>query len=110
MDIHNHFSNIFCYGFMGKNYTRDHRMRSYNSSCKNEDIRKKMPKKITEEGLCNPSSVIFILTLYYPSMALRSSSGVEIGFMLNFSTSTFSTFGDTNAGSDGPSLISFIPR
>jgi hypothetical protein len=48
------------------------------------------------------------LRVYFKSLAI-SSSTVVFGVMLNFSTSTFNTFGETNAGSLGPSVISFIP-
>ena len=41
---------------------------------------------------------------------LRSSSTVVFGMILKFSTSTFSTFGETNAGSLGPSIMFLTPR
>ena len=43
-------------------------------------------------------------------MALRSSSGVEIGMILNLSTSTLRMFGVMNAGRLGPRRMSFNPR
>ena len=46
----------------------------------------------------------------YFIIALRSSSGVLIGIMLNFSTSTLRIFGVMNAGKLGPKRISFMPR
>ena len=46
----------------------------------------------------------------YDRIAARSSSGVVIGARPNVSTRTFSTAGVTNAGSDGPSRMSRIPR
>ena len=39
---------------------------------------------------------------FYPSIAFRSSSGVVIGLMSKFFTSTSSTPGVMKAGSDGP--------
>ena len=39
---------------------------------------------------------------HYPSIFFRSSSGVDIGVRPNCVTSVFSTFGDRNAGSEGP--------
>ena len=44
-----------------------------------------------------------------PRMALRSFSGVEMGMILKFLTSTFSTFGVTKAGSVGPSRMFLMP-
>ena len=38
----------------------------------------------------------------YPNIFFKSASGVEMGVKLNFSTSTFKIFGDTNAGKLGP--------
>jgi len=46
----------------------------------------------------------------YPKMAFKSSSTVLMGIMLNFSTSTFSTFGVRNAGKLGPKRIFFTPK
>ena len=46
----------------------------------------------------------------FPRHSARSFSTVEIGMMLNFSTSTLSTFGVTNAGRLGPSRMFLIPR
>ena len=43
-------------------------------------------------------------------MALRSSSGVLMGMILNFSTSTLRTLGETKAGRLGPSRMFFTPR
>ena len=43
-------------------------------------------------------------------MALRSSSGVEMGIMLNLSTSTLRMFGVMNAGRLGPRRMSFKPK
>lgn len=43
-------------------------------------------------------------------MALRSSSGVEIGLISNNFTSVFRMFGVKNAGNDGPNRISLMPR
>lgn len=43
-------------------------------------------------------------------MALRSSSGVEMGIMLNLSTSTLRMFGVMKAGKLGPSRMSFRPK
>lgn len=45
----------------------------------------------------------------YFRAAAMSSSGVVTGPMLNFSTRSRNVAGDTNAGSDGPSLIFFTP-
>ena len=45
----------------------------------------------------------------YFIIALRSSSGVLRGIMLNLSTSTLSMFGVMNAGRLGPKRMSFIP-
>lgn len=45
-----------------------------------------------------------------PRMAARSSSGVPIGLIANFSTRTSSTLGVTNAGRLGPSRMFLIPR
>jgi predicted MFS family arabinose efflux permease len=42
------------------------------------------------------------IKIHYPKIVFKSSSGVEIGFKLNFSTKTFKTFGDIKAGSVGP--------
>ncbi len=63
-----------------------------------------MAKKIKEK---NPKKGIGVV---YFIIALRSSSGVLIGIMLNFSTSTLSMFGVMNAGKLGPIRMSFIPR
>ena len=43
-------------------------------------------------------------------MALRSSAGVEIGAMLNFSTRTFRTAAETKAGRVGPRRMFLMPR
>jgi len=43
-------------------------------------------------------------------MAFRSSSGVEMGIMLNLSTNTLRMFGVMKAGKLGPSRISFKPK
>ena len=45
-----------------------------------------------------------------PRMAFKSSSGVVMGIMLKFLTSTSSTLGVTKAGSDGPSRMFLMPR
>ena len=47
---------------------------------------------------------------HHPRIALRSSSGVPMGMMLKFFTSTSSTLGVTKAGRLGPSRISLMPR
>ena len=52
----------------------------------------------------------FLLFNHYPSIACKSFSGVEIGFMLNLSTNTCRTFGVINAGNDGPKWIFCIPN
>lgn len=46
----------------------------------------------------------------YFSISAKSSSTLPIGFMLYFSTRTFSTFGLMNAGRLGPRRIFCIPR
>ena len=46
----------------------------------------------------------------YFIIALRSSSAVLIGIILNFSTSTFRMFGVMKAGRLGPMRMSFMPR
>jgi len=43
-------------------------------------------------------------------IALRSSSGVFIGIMLNLSTSTLRMLGVMNAGRLGPMRMSLMPR
>jgi hypothetical protein len=43
-------------------------------------------------------------------MVFRSSAGVVIGRMLNFSTGTSSTAGVRKAGSDGPTRMFVISR
>ena len=40
----------------------------------------------------------------------KSWSGVVMGMMLNFSTSTFRMLGVMNAGRLGPSLMSLMPK
>ncbi len=47
-------------------------------------------------------SVYLMEFCYYPSIFLRSASGVDIGEIPNFSTKTFRILGETNAGSVGP--------
>ncbi len=46
----------------------------------------------------------------YPSIAFRSSSGVVMGMMLKFFTSTSMTLGVRKAGSEGPRRMFLIPR
>ena len=55
-------------------------------------------------------SLFSYLSPLYPNICFKSCSGVVVGAILNFSTSTLRTVGDTKAGSDGPSLIFFIPK
>lgn len=47
---------------------------------------------------------------YLDNISFKSSTGVVIGEILNFSTKIFKTFSETKAGKVGPSLIFFIPR
>lgn len=42
---------------------------------------------------------------YFVNISFKSASGVVVGAILNLSTKTFKTFGETNAGKLGPSLI-----
>jgi len=49
-------------------------------------------------------------TLHYPRIAFRSSSGVVMGMMLKFFTSTSMTLGVRKAGREGPRRMFLIPR
>ena len=46
----------------------------------------------------------------YPRIAFRSASGVLMGIMLKFFTSTSRTFGVMKAGRLGPNRMFLIPR
>ena len=54
--------------------------------------------------------LFFIIVGGYPKMAAKSSSGVLMGMILNFSTKMFKTLGETKAGRLGPRRMSLMPR
>lgn len=72
-------------------------------------------RKVNEykrEGSDAPLFIIrrFLYTDFGFKIAFRSSSAVVMGLMLKLLTRNERIFGVINAGKDGPSRISFIPR
>ena len=55
-------------------------------------------------------NVLSAILISYPNSFFKSSSGVEIGEIWNFSTNRFNTFGERKAGSVGPSTMFCMPR
>jgi len=56
-----------------------------------------------------PYSIISLI-INYPNIVFRSSSTVETGAILNFSTRMLSAAGVTNAGRLGPRRMFLMPR
>jgi hypothetical protein len=70
-------------------------------------------KKWSPEKPCFSSKARVIPDLLqsgYPKIAFRSVSGVLMGMILKFFTSTSRTLGVMKAGSEGPSRMFLIPR